>query len=126
MVAAAKRFKFGWFGDGGHGVRVLQKILSGKKRATACLAYEPEDSEVKVGDTLELVDKHGRVYGTVLITRIDIRPYGGFDEAVAAELGHTLEEIRELMRFANGRQPGADEDMRVTYFEIVGISKVKI
>ena len=126
MVAAVKRFKFGWFGDGGHGVRVIQKILSGAKRATACLAYEVEDSEVKVGDTLELADKHGRVYGTVLITRIDIRPYGSFDEATARELGHTLDEMRELMRFANGRQPGSDEDMRVTYFELVGITKVKI
>ena len=126
MADISGKFKFGWYGDGGHGERVIEQILAGKKTATACLAYEAEDSDVSVGDKLELVDKRGKVYGIVLITRVDIVPYGAFDEFIANACGHTLEELKELVKFANGREPGADEEMRVTHFKLVTIQKVKL
>ena len=126
MATAVKRFKFGWYGDGGLGERIIQSIISGRKRATACLAYEAEDADVKVGDKLELVDKRGKSYATLVVTRIDIRLYGTFDEALANDCGHSLIELRELMRFANGRAPGADEEMRVTRFSLVRLSKIKL
>lgn len=123
----AKRFKFGWFGDGGHGERVIEQILAGKKRATACLAYEAEDADVVVGDKLELIDKHGKGYGTLVVTKIEVRLYGTFDETLARECGHNLADFKDLCKFANGREPGADEEMRVTYFTLISLkNRIKI
>ena len=122
-----KKFKFGWFGDNGHGERVIQQILAGHKRATACLAYEEEDSDVVVGDKLDLIDKHGKSYGLLVVTKIEVRPYGSFDERMARECGHGLAEFKELCKFANGREPGADEEMRVTYFTLISLkNRIKI
>jgi uncharacterized protein YhfF len=123
MVEKAKKFKFGWFGDQGHGERMIQKILAGKKTATSSLAYETEDADLKVGDKLELVDKKGRLYATIVIVDIQIRKFGTFDEMLAAHCGHTLEELRELMAFANSRMPSPDEDMRVTFFKLVQLNR---
>jgi uncharacterized protein YhfF len=126
MVETAKRFKFGWFGDGGLGERLIQAILSGRKTATSCPAYDPEDAELLVGDKLDLVDKHGRSRGTLVVTRVELRPFGGFDEALAAAEGTTLHELLEATRFANGRQLRPDEEMRVIHFQLVQTSRVKL
>ena len=40
---------------------MIQAILAGRKTATACPAYDPEDADLKTGDELQLVDKHGNV-----------------------------------------------------------------
>ena len=43
-----KRFRFGWYGDGGLGEKMIQAIMAGRKTATACPAYDPEDADLKV------------------------------------------------------------------------------
>jgi uncharacterized protein YhfF len=52
-----KRFRFGWYGDGGLGEKLIQAIMAGRKTATACPAYDPEDADLKAGDVLLLVSK---------------------------------------------------------------------
>jgi uncharacterized protein YhfF len=116
-VLAARRFKYGWFGDGGLGEKLISAILSGRKTATACPTYDPEDAELKVGDTLELIDKHGHSRAMLVVTGIELRSYASFDEALAAREGTTLPELQENMKFANGREIPPDEEMRVVYFE---------
>jgi uncharacterized protein YhfF len=118
MLAIKKRFKFGWFGDGGLGERLIDKILSGRKTATCCPAYDPEDADLCVGDLLELTDKHGRPRATLEVVKVELRPFGSFDEALAASEGTTLSELVENARFANGRVLRADEEMRVVYFRV--------
>lgn len=119
MVEASKSFKFGWFGDGGLGERLIQKILSGRKSATCCPAYDPEDAELKAGDRLELTDKHGRARARLVVTKVELRSYESFDEALAAAEGASLSELREHARFANGREIRNDEEWRVVYFRIL-------
>ena len=114
-----KRFRFGWYGDGGLGERLIQTILAGRKTATSCPAYDPEDSDLKAGDNLQLVDKHGAVRGLLVVTNVEIRPLGSFDDALAGEEGVTLSELREKLNFANGRQLRDDEEMRVVHFKLV-------
>ncbi len=114
-----KRFRFGWYGDGGLGERMIQTILAGRKSATSCPAYDPEDADLKAGDDLQLVDKHGTVRATLLVTLVEVRPFGSFDDALAAEEGVTLAELKDKMNFANGRQIRPDEEMRVVHFRLV-------
>ncbi len=114
-----KRFRFGWYGDGGLGERMIQTILAGRKTATSCPAYDPEDADLKAGDELQLVDKHGALRGQLVVTSVEIRPFGGFDEALALKEGVTLPELKEKMNFANGRQLREDEEMRVVHFRLV-------
>jgi uncharacterized protein YhfF len=113
-----KRFRVGWYGDGGLGERMIQTILAGRKTATACPAYDPEDSDLKAGDELELVDKHGTVRGRLVVTLVDVRPYGSFDAALADAEGVTFSELKDKMNFANGRPIRDDEDMRVVHFRL--------
>ena len=117
MLATTTKFKFGWFGDGGLGERLIAAIIAGQKTATSCPAYDPEDAQLRVGDKLELTDKHGRTRALLVVTAIELRPYGSFDEALAAREGTTLAELREATRFANGREIRPDEEMRVVYFK---------
>lgn len=117
-AAAMKRFRFGWYGDGGLGERMIQAILAGRKTATACPAYDPEDADLKVGDELQLVDKHGTVRAKLVVTMVELRSFGSFDEALAEKEGVTLPELKEKMNFANGRQVRDDEEMRVVYFRV--------
>lgn len=114
-----KRFRFGWYGDGGLGERMIQTILAGRKSATSCPAYDPEDADLKAGDELELVDKHGTVRGHLTVTEVEVRPFGAFDEALAAKEGVTLPELKEKLNFANGRQIRDEEEMRVVHFQLV-------
>ena len=123
MAAPPKRFKFGWYGDGGLGERLIQEIILGRKTATSCLAYEAEDAGIKEGDFLDLVDKRGHSHGTLVVTKIEIRLYGTFDETLAAASGVSLEKMKEMTRFANGREPWQDEEMRVVYFRVVSVAK---
>lgn len=118
MLAIKKRFKFGWFGDGGLGERLIEKILAGRKTATCCPAYDPEDADLTVGDVLELTDKHGRARAALTVTRVELRPFSSFDEALAAAEGTTLAELVENARFANGRALRPDEEMRVVHFQV--------
>lgn len=126
VETSAKRFKFGWFGDGGLGERLIQAILSGRKTATSCPSYDPDDADLKVGDKLELTDKHGRVRGILVVTHVELRSFGSFDEALAAKEGTTLQELVEATKFANGRELRADEEMRVIHFQLVQTAKVKL
>jgi uncharacterized protein YhfF len=114
-----KRFRFGWYGDGGLGERLIETILAGRKTATSCPAYDPEDADLKAGDELQLVDKHGTVRGQLVVTLVELRSFGTFDEALAAKEGVTLPELKEKMNFANGRQIRAEEEMRVVHFQLV-------
>ncbi len=113
-----KRFRFGWYGDGGLGEQMIQAILSGRKTATACPAYDPEDADLKAGDALQLVDKHGQDRGTLVVVVVEVRPFGRFDEALARCEGVTLAELKSKMNFANGRQIRDDEEMRVVHFRV--------
>lgn len=122
---SAKRFRFGWYGDNGLGERMIQAILAGRKTATACPAYDPEDADLKAGDELQLVDKHGTVRANMVVTVVENRTFGSFDEDLARREGVTLDELREKMNFANGRKIRDDEDMRVVHFRVVQ-GKVKI
>lgn len=114
-----KRFRFGWYGDGGLGERLIQTILAGRKTATSCPAYDPEDAELKTGDELSLVDKHGHARATLVVTLVELRPFGSFDEELAAAEGVTLAELKDKMNFANGRAIRPDEEMRVVHFRLV-------
>lgn len=122
MAAAAKKFKFGWYGDNGLGEKLIQAILAGRKTATCSPIYDPEDGELKEGDQLTLTDKHGRARATLVVTRVETRAFGKFDDALAACEGSTLEELRERVRFANGREIRPDEEMRLVYFKLVSRS----
>ena len=115
-----KRFRFGWYGDGGLGEKMIQAILSGRKTATACPAYDPEDSELKAGDKLMLVDKQGNERGRLVVTQVELRDFRTFDEALARKEGVTLAELKEKMDFANGRKIRDEEEMRVVHFRVAG------
>jgi uncharacterized protein YhfF len=119
MAPPVRLFKFGWYGDGGLGERLIQEIVSGRKSATSCLAYEAEDAGIKEGDLLDLVDKRGLSHAKLVVTKVEIRLYGTFDEALAQASGVSLEKLKEMTRFANGREPFVDEEMRVVYFRVV-------
>ena len=93
MVETRKRFKFGWFGDGGLGEKLIQKIVSGQKTATSCPSYDPDDADLRAGDLLELTDKHGRVRAQLTVTQVELR--------------------------ATGRELRSDEEMRVVYFRLL-------
>ena len=114
-----KPFKFGWVGDGGLGERLIEAILAGGKRATSSPAYDPEDADVREGDRLELIDKNGRPRATLVATKVELRPFSTFDEALARLEGTTLAELREGLSFANGRTLAPDEEMRVIYFKLL-------
>lgn len=125
-MASATKLTFGWFGDGGLGDRLIQDILAGRKRSFSCPAYDAEDAQLKAGDKIEVADKRGRSHGEVIVTNIEIRLYGSFDEELARSNGKTLAELRELTRFANGREPSPNEEMRVIYFQLVSHHKAKL
>jgi uncharacterized protein YhfF len=118
-----KRFRFGWYGDGGLGERMIQTILAGRKTATSCPAYDPEDADLKADDELQLVDKHGTERGRLIVTLVELRAFGSFDEALAQKEGVSLPELKEKMNFANGRLIREDEEMRVVHFRLRTASK---
>jgi len=126
-VKPLKPFRFGWFGDGGLGEKLIQAILDGRKTATTCPAYDPEDAELKVGDVLQLTDKHGKARGTLVVTNVELRPLKDFDERLAERVGCRLEELLDNAKFANGRELRPDEEMRIIHFELVRAdNKVKL
>jgi len=112
-----RSYRFGWYGDDGVGEKLIQLILSGGKTATTCPSYDPIEAEV--GETLKLVDKTGKTRGIIRITGREHRRWSEFDETVAGKLGLPLEELRDAAAKANSRQMRADEEMRVTYFELL-------
>lgn len=112
-----KDFRFGWHGDNGLGEIALQRILSGQKTASTCPAYDPV--EARTGETLRLVDKAGKLRGRIRISRIELLRWDQFDEALAAKIGSSLEEIARMAQFANSRAILPDEEMRVTHFELI-------
>lgn len=109
--------RFGWHGDSGLGDHLLEAILTGRKTATACPSYDPKDGDE--GEVLALVDKAGEVRGRIRITRIEHRSLGSFDAALAERLGAPLAELHRMLTFANSREIGPGEEMRVTYFELL-------
>lgn len=98
---------------------MIAAILSGRKTATACPAYDPEDSELKAGDELQLVDKHATERARLVVTLVEVRAFKTFDDALAREEGVTLAELKEKMNFANGRSIREDEEMRVVHFRVL-------
>jgi|GEM_PF-1797794 len=121
MAEKIKRMTLGWYGDGGHGERVIAQILDLEKTATASLAYEMEDADILAGDRMILTDKRGKSYGTIYIVRIELRKMGAFTEELARDCGYaSLAALREAARFANAREIKADEDMRITHFQLIG------
>jgi len=110
-------FRFGWYGDQQVGEELIRRILDGKKTATACPSYDPEEG--KEGESLALIDKSGTRRGTIKITKVELRRWEDFDEEVANRLGMTLEEVRSATAFANSREMRPEEEMRITYFELV-------
>jgi len=126
VVETKKPFKFGWFGDGGLGERLIQLILEGRKTATICPDYDPVDSDLKAGDALDLQDKHGKSRGSLVVLCVEKRRLDQVDDALAAAVGLPLVDLRESLRFANGRELRPDEELRVTFFRFVGNVRVKI
>jgi uncharacterized protein YhfF len=126
VVQTAKPFKFGWYGDGGLGERLIQLILDGRKTATICPEYDPVDAELRAGDALDLQDKHGKSRGMLVVVAVENRRLDQVDDMLAAAVGMPLADLRESLRFANGRELKADELLRVTFFRLVGTAKVKI
>lgn len=126
MGTKLKQMKFGWFGDGGHGERVIAQIVQGKKTATLSLGYETDGADIKVGDKLEIVDKHGKPHGVITITRIESLLFGNVTEELANACGHTLGELKDLAAFANARELNASEEMRATYFELAKVSNLPL
>ncbi|TBR21592.1 ASCH domain-containing protein [bacterium] len=110
-------YRIGWYGDDGLGERLIQAVLEGRKTATAAPSYDPEEGAE--GELLALVDKGGKRRGTLRITRVELRRFSDFDEPLAARLGAPLADIKAMTSFANSRPIGPDEEMRVTYFELV-------
>ena len=115
----SKRFRFGWYGDGGMGEKMISAVLAGRKTATACPAYDPEDAELKIGDELQLIDKHSLLRAELVVTAVELRAFAGCDQALAACVGVTLPEFKEKMNFASGRKVRDDEQMRVVHFRVV-------
>lgn len=113
-----KRFRFGWYGDGGLGERMIQTILAGRKTATSCPDYDPENADLKADDELQLLDKHGTVRGQMIVTHVEVRTFGSFDEALAEKEGVSLPDLKEKLNFAHGRRIRDDEDMRVVHFRL--------
>ena len=118
-----KSFKLGWMGDGGMGERLIGAILSGQKTATSCPVSDPDDPVFDVGDQLHLIDKHNKSRGILVVTRIELRSFGQFDDNIAGALGLPLQELRHAAHFANGREIPAEEAMRVVYFEVIPESR---
>ena len=118
-----KRFRFGWYGDGGLGERMIQTILAGRKTATTSPTNDPEDADLKAVDELQLLDKHGNERGRLVGTLVEVRKFGSFDEALAEKEGVSLPELKEKMNFANGRLIRDDEEMRVVHFRLRAASK---
>lgn len=116
---SSKPFKCGWFGDGGLGERLIQSILTGHKSATVCPAYDPDDAELQVGDTLRLTDKFGLPRGTLIVTRAEVRAFKDFDDDLARRAGTTLHELKSNLQFANSRNIKPEEEMRIIHFEIL-------
>lgn len=114
-----KVFRYGWAGDGGLGEMMIQTILAGHKTATISPAYDSKGADRVVGDELPLVDKHGNVRGRVLVTAVEIRLYGRLDDAIAAQAGLSLSDLKDKLNFANGRKIRDDEEMRVVHFRLV-------
>ena len=106
-------------GDGGMGERLIGAILSGQKTATSCPLADPEDPAFDVGDQLHLIDKHNNSRGVLVVTRVELRPFGQFDEDIARALGLPLQECKHVAHFANGRELPAEETMRVVHFEVI-------
>ena len=98
---------------------MIQTILAGRKSATCCPAYDLEDSALRPGDDLRLLDKHGNARGQLLVTAVEVRSFGEFDDALAEKEGVTLAELKEKMNFANGRKLRENEEMRVVHFRLV-------
>jgi uncharacterized protein YhfF len=118
-----KRFRFGWYGDGGLGERMIQTILAGRKTATSCPDYDPENADLKADDELQLLDKHGTVRGHMIVTHVEVRAFGLFDEALAEKEGVSLFDLKEKLNFAHGRPIRDDEEMRVVHFRLRKASK---
>jgi len=78
---------------------------------------------LKAEDELQLLDKHGTVRGQLIVTLVEVRPFGSFDEALAEKEGISLAELKDKMNFANGRQIREDEEMRVVHFRLRAASK---
>lgn len=119
IMANVRPFKLGWLGDGGIGERLIESIISGRKTATSCPAYDPEDADFQVGEQLQLLDKHSRPRGVLLVKSIELRRFAQFDDSVARAVGLPLHELKEATHFANGREISPDEEMRVVYFEVL-------
>ena len=118
-----KRFRFGWYGDGGLGERMIQTILAGRKTATSCPDYDPDNADLKPDEEFQVLDKHGTVRGQLIVTLVEVRSFGSYDEALAEKEGVSLPELKEKMNFAHGRQIRADEEMRVVHFRLKAASR---
>ncbi|HBL16773.1 MAG: hypothetical protein A2X36_00425 [Elusimicrobia bacterium GWA2_69_24] len=108
---------FGWYGDNDLGERLIGLILSGGKTATACPIYDPP--EAAVGERMAILDKAGRQRAVIRITRQEIRKWRDFDADLAGRIGMSLEELGHALPAANSRELSPDEELRVTYFQLV-------
>lgn len=120
------RFKFGWHGDNGLGEQMIQLILTGKKTASICPAYDTDDIEVQAGEELLLTDKRGNARAILRVLGMETRLLSEFDEAIAARDGMTLAELLQKLRVANSRELQFDEEMRITFFELVTADPLRL
>ncbi|MBI4347082.1 MAG: hypothetical protein HY553_09525 [Elusimicrobia bacterium] len=114
-----RRFKFGWYGDNNLGEFLIGQILRGEKTASVCPAYDPQDADLVEGEKMLLTDKHNNPRGVLLVTRIENVALKDVDDALAGRIGTTLQELREALSFANGREMKLEEELRVTHFKLL-------
>lgn len=112
-----RQYQVGWYGDNGLGEMFIQKILAGRKTATLGPAYDPE--ERRVGESLHLVDKTGRRRGVIRVTAVEFFQWKDFNETHAARLDLTVEQAKEYLPKYLAREVQADDEMRLTCFELV-------
>ncbi len=79
--------QFGWDGDGGLGLRLIQAIQSGAKTATCCPLSLSTDEEVatarsSVGHVVTVVDVDGNPHCNIRILDVIETPWGAPDERV--------------------------------------------
>lgn len=110
-------YPVGWYGDNGLGEELIQEILAGRKTATLGPAYDP--FEHRVGETLQLADKTGRSRAVIRITAVEFLGLDALSSSHMAKLGLTLEQIKTYLPKYIARELRADEELRITSFELV-------
>ncbi len=130
--------ELGYEGDGGSGLRMIEKVKQGVKQCTVSLAreWELEGGPPRIGQQLSVRDHTGRTHARVKVTRTAMMPMSLVDDATARAAtgdGTTAQEWRsDRARFYDGCRDeiavildepdwrlSDEEPMVVTWFALV-------